>query len=265
MRIQRNKTLAPIILVLVLTVTVLIMMAPAVKAATIITSAFVSAQPNVVGIGQTVVLTGDIDPNPPTGYFYHNLAFTITRPDGSEETLGPFTSDENGAVFVYYTPDQFGTYTVTFTYPGETLGDDNYTSCEAVTSFTVGDFVPPVAYFTYSPSSPVDTYDVIYFDASDSYDPDGIIVSYDWDFDDGTSFLTNSSSVTHSYVDDGNYTVTLTVTDDDGGTASASDTITVLNRLPVASFTYSPVSPTVGQTVSFDARGSTDPDGYIVS
>jgi PKD repeat protein len=62
----------------------------------------------------------------------------------------------------------------------------------------------------------------IEFDASGSYDPDGTIVEYYWDFGDET----NATGVTpaHSYSEDGNYTVTLTVTDDDGASASESAT-----------------------------------------
>jgi len=82
----------------------------------------------------------------------------------------------------------------------------------------------PVANFTYSPKNPT-TADNITFDASESYDPDGNITAYDWDFGDGNT----SSSVitTHRYSTAGNYTVNLTVTDDDGATDSTSKVITV--------------------------------------
>ena len=47
---------------------------------------------------------------------------------------------------------------------------------------------------------------------SASYDPDGEIVSYEWDFGDSTTG--NGVTVQHTYAVDGTYTVTLTVTDD---------------------------------------------------
>ena len=123
-------------------------------------------------------------------------------------------------------------------------------------------YEPPVAIFTESAET-VDTGVVITFDASGSYDPDGgDIVSYDWDFGDVTS--ATGVIVEHAYADDGVYTVTLTVTDDEGATNSTTSTKTVLNRPPVASFTWIPETPVVGETVYFTST-STDPDGTIVS
>ena len=87
----------------------------------------------------------------------------------------------------------------------------------------------PVASFTASPSTaPVD--DPIAFDASSSFDPDGTIVSYEWDFGDGDTATGVTTS--HAYSADGMYTVTLTVTDNDGLTATAADTVTAYLETP---------------------------------
>lgn len=64
------------------------------------------------------------------------------------------------------------------------------------------------------------------FDGSSSTDPDGTIVQYDWDFGDGSSHGT-TAQLHHSYTSAGVYTVTLTVTDNDGATGTDSPTITV--------------------------------------
>lgn len=63
------------------------------------------------------------------------------------------------------------------------------------------------------------------FNASASSDPDGSIRSYEWAFGDGNS--SSGEVVSHTYADDGTFTAALTVTDDDGGTASSSMIIEV--------------------------------------
>ena len=106
------------------------------------------------------------------------------------------------------------------------------------------------------------------FDAGGASDPDGSITSYEWAFGDGTT--ATGETVTHSYDASGSYDVTLTVTDDDGATDTTTQTVTVTdgepaNQPPTASFTVSSASPTVGETVTVDAAGSTDSDGTIAS
>ena len=54
------------------------------------------------------------------------------------------------------------------------------------------------------------------FNASTSSDPDGTIAAYAWSFGDGSSQTTSSPLSTHVYATAGNYTATLTVTDDSG-------------------------------------------------
>lgn len=68
------------------------------------------------------------------------------------------------------------------------------------------------------------------FDGSYSYDPDGTIVSYAWDFGDGGTSDEMSPQHTYSNVDD--YDVTLKVTDDAGNTDSATIKITVNESIP---------------------------------
>jgi len=57
---------------------------------------------------------------------------------------------------------------------------------------------PPIANFTYMPEKPV-VNETITFNASSSYDPDGTIVNYEWDFGDGNITSTTAAIITHSY------------------------------------------------------------------
>jgi PKD repeat protein len=84
---------------------------------------------------------------------------------------------------------------------------------------------PPTATFT-STASGLDAA----FDASGSTDPDGAVVSYAWDFGDGTSGVGPTPG--HTYAQAGTYSVTLTVTDDDGGTSSHTAPVTVSGTAP---------------------------------
>src|SRR6266566_818828 len=87
--------------------------------------------------------------------------------------------------------------------------------------------------------------------------------SYSWTFGDGGT--STAASPTHAYTAAGTFTVTLTVTDSSTPVQSktASHTVTVASAL-VASFTISPASPTIGQTVTFTSTvtGGTTPYVY---
>lgn len=84
------------------------------------------------------------------------------------------------------------------------------------------------------------------FDGTGSYDTNGSIVSYQWDFGDGTT--ATGAVVTHSYALTGPYTATLTVTDNDGG----RDTIAV----PVT-VNYQPNALTYAESFEDYATGAT--------
>jgi PKD repeat protein len=88
--------------------------------------------------------------------------------------------------------------------------------------------LPPVANFTFSPPSPV-TGQVISFDGTSSFDPDGSVVQWFWNFGDG-SFLGFGSFTSHTYSSIGIYTVILTVRDNAGLSASKSFTLQIRPR-----------------------------------
>jgi len=76
------------------------------------------------------------------------------------------------------------------------------------------------------------------FDSSNSFDTDGTIVSYGWNFGDGTSASGPSPMASHTYTASGPYTVTLTVIDNGGATSVQSHPL-FANSPPVAAFNFS--------------------------
>jgi outer membrane protein assembly factor BamB len=86
----------------------------------------------------------------------------------------------------------------------------------------------PVADFSWTPQNPSQNQQII-FDASASYDPDGTITMYEWDWDnDGVYDEAQSSpTTTHAWANIGSYPVTLRVTDDDTATATITKTVDV--------------------------------------
>lgn len=93
----------------------------------------------------------------------------------------------------------------------------------------LGDLDPPVANDppTADPGGPYAGIlnSPVSFDGSASTDSDGSIVSYDWDFGDGD--VGTGVDPDHRYLAPGTYTVSLTVTDDDGDDHSATTTVAI--------------------------------------
>src|SRR3989441_440968 len=121
--------------------------------------------------------------------------------------------------------------------------------------------VPPVADFTVNPLR-VNPGVSVTFDASTSFDPDGMIVSYTWEFGDSTGGT--GVVATHAYANPGVFSVNLSVIDNQALSSSATHQVTV-NARPHAAFQFAPTTVYVGISVTFDASTSTDPDGSIAS
>jgi large repetitive protein len=100
------------------------------------------------------------------------------------------------------------------------------------------------------------------FTATASTDDGAAIASYAWTFGDGATGA--GASTSHAYAAPGTYPVAVTVTDANGLTASASGSVSVLGP-PVAAFTSGPATPSIGDPVTFDAAGSSDPGGAALS
>jgi len=150
--------------------------------------------------------------------------------------------------------DTSGDFTITLN-----ITDSHGATNQTTKSITISN-TNPVANFSYSPLHPTDLQNITFSD--NSTDSDGTIVNWTWSFGDGEHNY--SQNATHKYDDNGTYTVTLNITDNDGSTNQTSSTITVLNVGPTADFTYEPTYPELGEKIWFNDT-STDPDGTIAN
>lgn len=116
-----------------------------------------------------------------------------------------------------------GVQTVTLT-----VGAPGGTSSSTSQSFVVNAPTPPVASFTVAPSSPTALANATFSAAASTVGVGATITNYSWSFGDGaTASGANSLVVSHAYAVAGNYTVTLTITDSLGRTATVTQSVTV--------------------------------------
>ncbi len=93
------------------------------------------------------------------------------------------------------------------------------------------------------------------FDAAGSFDPDGSIVNFEWQFGDGTTGSGPTPAHTYTYSGGNSYAAILIVTDSDGQRdATRGQTFTLADTRPFASFTFT----CTGLTCVFDASASSD-------
>jgi len=109
------------------------------------------------------------------------------------------------------------------------------------------------ASFSFNPASPAVGQAVQFTDTST-----GSPTSWQWSFGDGGTSTTQNPS--HSFAASGAYAVILTATNSSGSN-SVNRTVTVGNA-PVASFTFSPASPTLGQSVAFTDTSTGSPTSW---
>lgn len=142
-----------------------------------------------------------------------------------------------------------GTFTATLTVTDTDGLSDSVTTTITVTETNTA----PVASFTSTPTGGEPPLSVS-FDASGSTDSENNIVSYSWNFGDGTTATGVTAS--HTYTTLGTFTVTLTVTDAGGLTDQASTSISVDDGTPNIPGDI-PDAPTLDETVAYDVASST--------
>lgn len=99
-----------------------------------------------------------------------------------------------------------------------------------------------------------------------STDADGTVTGWDWDFGDASTHSSVQNPPAHTYAADGQYHVKLTVTDNDGASSTAADSVVTVSSTAPAN-----VPPTAAFTSSCSSLdctftdGSSDPDGTLTA
>jgi PKD repeat protein len=184
-----------------------------------------------------------------------------TSPDGC--TIGSVVSyawnfGDGGTASGQVATHQFaaGNFAVTLT-----VRDAGDRAASTTKALTVKAGSNPAAAFVVSPSAPLPDQTVFFNAATSTASGNRTLVDFQWNFGDGNTG--RGMNVSHAYPFVGAYTVTLTVVDDAGRTATATQALTVSTTPPpvaggppTATFTVSPTSPTATAPAVFDATAS---------
>lgn len=150
--------------------------------------------------------------------------------------------------------EEFGTQSVILTVTDSTQSTDTFTQEVDVNA-------EPEANFEIEPDT-LTVNEVVTLDAGPTVDPDNDVEEYEWNLGEGS--IASGETLQFQYNSIGEYTIELTVTDSVGNTDSVSRTVTV-TAPPEPEFNIQPSSPVEGDTVTFDASASSDPDRDITS
>jgi hypothetical protein len=113
------------------------------------TYAYIEVNPNPAGVGQTVNVGFWMALPPPTasgpyGDRWAGLKVNVEQPNGNNQTLGPFTTDDTGGTHTDFVPATTGNYTFQMIFPGQTLAGNNLApTATAATKAFIGDFYEP--------------------------------------------------------------------------------------------------------------------------
>ena len=132
--------------------------------------------------------------------------------------------------------------------------NDRGIAASATQQVTIGAANLPEPEFSTSPGTP-GVNDTVFFNASSSTPGAGhTIVSYSWDFGDGSTG--SGVTTTHQYAAVGTFTVVLTVRDEAGQSFTKSHQVTINSGAPTASFTFAVINAPAHR-MGFDGSGST--------
>ncbi|MGA2680207.1 MAG: PQQ-binding-like beta-propeller repeat protein [Candidatus Bathyarchaeia archaeon] len=152
MKSLKSRTIA-ILIAAILTIsmgasTMLLQNAKATVGLNITTYGFINVGPSPIGVGQTAYINMWVDKPTPTangayGDEWQNLKVTVTKPDGTTQTLGPFISDDTGGTYTTYIPTTVGTYGFVFSFPGQTITGANPAPSGTSNPGSIGDYFEP--------------------------------------------------------------------------------------------------------------------------
>ena len=193
---------------------------------------------------------------------YDDVAIDITPPGGLSYYFGTYVGIYDmitNTLSGNYTEFVNNMYKTSGNFDGSTSIDQN----DANLYFTITDnYDKPTATISASTYTAHINENIVFSGTNSNASQASTIVSYSWNFGDGHTG--SGSQVTHAYSATGQYTVSLTVTDDWGQTSTATTVINITNAPPVANFTYTPAQPTILDTIQFTDQ-STDADGFITA
>jgi PKD repeat protein len=153
-------------------------------------------------------------------------------------------SVEENPEYLYENP---GVYTITLHVTDSLFNTVNLTKQDYISVILSGTY--PLADAGGPYTGIIDT--PVSFNGTGSSDPDGTIISYDWDFGDNTTG--SGVNPSHTYTAPGTYTVTLTVTDDEG-----------LTDTDITSATINEQNPMVGISMTLQGGGRPDPEEWEI-
>ena len=204
-----------------------------------------------------------VSPVPVSGKQPLDVTFELSLSDPNNDPLSWRIDFGDGTELTGNSTEVLHTYADPGSYPVKLTVYDRWnanSTCSATVNVQHNE--RPSVSFTYSPAEVRAGVEVSFEESSS--DPDGNVVSWEWDFGDGTA--SKERNPVHVYRAPGTYTVSLTVMDSDGMRNSYSMDLVVLprNLPPMADFTFLPKEPRAGEEVSFVDK-SYDSDGNIVS
>jgi autotransporter-associated beta strand protein len=205
----------------------------------------------ILDLDPTAAFTWEADPHEgsPIQFEDQSTSYPDAIVSWEWDFAGLGSSTDQNPIFTFV---QQGTYVVTLT-----VTDDDGSRHAVSQSVTVLD-LSPTATFAWGEAARIEGYPV-WFEATATSYPDAI-VSWEWDFAGlGTSAERNPS---FKFMDHGNYTVTLSVTDDDGSIVTVSHDLTILDLKPMVEFTWEP-DPQEGSAAEFTDWSTSYPDTIV--